>query len=309
MSEHPPPAPQTRVALVVIVALSFLALLAGAVAFAVADDGAPAHDSTRSTDDVPELGLGHVHGLGVDPADGTLYAAGHYGVFRLPDGGEPSRVADRYQDTMGFAVTGPNTFLGSGHPDLSEGLPSRLGLIESTDAGQTWTPLSLSGEADFHTLHAAHGRIYGYDSTSETFMISADRREWDRRSSLPLRNFVVHPAEPGTILASGEEGLIRSRDGGRSWRTIAAAPELVVLAWKTTESLYGVAADGTVHHSADSGSSWAERDDAGGVPEALTVVMRDGDEVLYAAIGERGIVQSDDGGRTFTVRYAAPPAS
>lgn len=82
-------------------------------------------------------GVEHVHGLGVDPADGVLYAATHYGLFRLPEQGDPVRVADRYQDTMGFTVNGPNTFLGSGHPDFvaDPDFPTRLGLIRS-DGGK-----------------------------------------------------------------------------------------------------------------------------------------------------------------------------
>lgn len=58
---------------------------------------------------------------------------------------------------MGFTIAGPQHFLGSGHPDLREKLPSRLGLIASTDNGQSWQQLSLLGKADFHALHAAHG--------------------------------------------------------------------------------------------------------------------------------------------------------
>jgi hypothetical protein len=40
--------------------------------------------------------LGHVHGLGIDPGDDTLYVASHYGVFRVTDG-KPERVADRWR--------------------------------------------------------------------------------------------------------------------------------------------------------------------------------------------------------------------
>jgi hypothetical protein len=67
-------------------------------------------------------GLIHVHGLGVDAADGGVYAATHSGLFRLPDGssGPAVRVADRWQDTMAFTVVGPNQFIASGHPDLRE---------------------------------------------------------------------------------------------------------------------------------------------------------------------------------------------
>jgi hypothetical protein len=36
----------------------------------------------------------------------------------------------------------------------------------------------------------------------------------------------------------------------------------------------------------------------------VTVDVRDGQERLYVAAGERGIVVSADQGRTFTIRYA-----
>jgi len=64
-------------------------------------------------------GLIHVHGLGINPADGTLYAATHTGLFAVRDG-VGQRVADRLQDTMGFTVVGPDHFLGSGHPDVHD---------------------------------------------------------------------------------------------------------------------------------------------------------------------------------------------
>jgi len=55
-----------------------------------------------------------------------------------------------------------------------------LGLIESTDAGRTWSTLSLHGRADFHGLAFAHGLVYGYDSTSGQFMATRDRKIWER---------------------------------------------------------------------------------------------------------------------------------
>ena len=256
--------------------------------------------------DFPDPGVVHVHGLGVDPADGVLYAATHSGLFRLPeDGGKPTRVANRYQDTMGFSVVGPNTFLGSGHPDYREDDPPRLGLIESTDAGETWEPLSLRGKADFHALHAAHGNVYGYESGSGAFMVSTDRKDWETRSELPMRDFAVSPADADTVLATTERGLARSTDGGRTWRSVASPP-LAVLAWESADSSYGVGPDGAVHHSSDGGATWTQRGNAGGPPEAVTFDADGaGGGTLYVAVSEQGIVQSTDGGRTFTTRFAA----
>jgi hypothetical protein len=63
-------------------------------------------------------GVAHVHGLGVNPSDGSLYVATHTGTFRIPEEGQAERIGASYQDTMGFTVAGPDRFLGSGHPDV-----------------------------------------------------------------------------------------------------------------------------------------------------------------------------------------------
>jgi hypothetical protein len=300
-------APSHRGRLLVATGLAALVAVGGVLYLAQAEPGSDALATGSSgvlpPADFPDPGVVHVHGLGVDPADGALYAATHSGLFRLPeDGGEPTRVANRYQDTMGFSVVGPGTFLGSGHPDFREDNPPRLGLIESTDAGVTWQPLSLRGEADFHALHAAHGNVYGYESGSGAFMVSTDREDWEIRSELPMRDFAVSPADPDTVLATTERGLARSTDGGRTWRA-ADAPALAVLAWPSINTLYGIGPDGAVHASSDGGTTWTERGSAGGAPEAVTVSADGGEETLYVAVSERGILQSTDGGRTFTTRY------
>lgn len=107
----------------------------------------------------------HVHGLGINPADKTLFIATHTGTYRVPPDAEQAvRAGDSLQDTMGFTIVGPNRFLGSGHPDpqamREQNLPPNLGLIESTDAGRTWRPISLLGEADFHVLRSSPSRVW-----------------------------------------------------------------------------------------------------------------------------------------------------
>ena len=253
-----------------------------------------------------ETGVVHVHGLGVDPADGVLYAATHSGLFRVPEQGRAERVANRAQDTMGFSVVGPGRFIGSGHPDVREDdvRPPLLGLVESDDAGRTWRRVSLHGEADFHALAAAHDLVYGYDATSGTFMVSSDREQWDARSRLPVRDFAVDPADPDGVVATTEQGPVASTDGGRTWSALRGAPALVVLAWTAQAGLYGVAVDGGVHRSADAGRSWTRTGSVGGPPEAVTVDARDGVTSVYVAVAERGILVSDDGGQRFRVRYA-----
>jgi hypothetical protein len=288
-------------------ALAAAAVAAGAVFLTQAQSSDRAGAGSRALPPLDvETGVVHVHGLGVDPGDGVLYAATHSGLFRVPEQGKAVRVANRAQDTMGFSIVGPGRFIGSGHPDFREDdvRPPLLGLIESGDRGETWDRISLHGKADFHALHAAHGKVYGYDSTSGTFMVTEDREDWDRRAQLPMADFAVSPDDPDGLLATTQQGLVRSSDGGRSWAPVPGAPVLVVLAWAEQGPLYGVAPDGTVHRSADGGTTWTAQGQVGGEPEAVTVDVRDGQERLYVAAGERGIVVSADQGRTFTTRYS-----
>lgn len=243
-------------------------------------------------------GLAHIHGLGVDPADGTLYAAGHHGVFRVPTDGAPERIADRRQDTMGFTVVGPRHFLGSGHPDpRATDQPPHLGLIDSTDAGQSWQTLSLAGRADFHALEARHGLVYGYDSQTGQLMVSADRTNWDLRAQLLLADFAVHPTNRDELLATTREGLARSTDAGRTFAPVQGAPVLQLVDWPARDTLYGIAPDGTVHASVDGGATWERRGQAPGRPGAMTT---HGGEVYVAT--DTGIHSSVDGGRTFSLR-------
>ena len=292
-------------------ALAVLAVAAGA-AFSIqsGDPEAGGGDRLSTGSTLPpldvETGVVHVHGLGVDPGDGVLYAATHSGLFRVPEAGRATRVANRAQDTMGFAIVGPGQFIGSGHPDSREDdvRPPLLGLIESNDRGETWDRISLHGKADFHALHAAHGNVYGYDSTSQSFMVSQNRKDWDRRSQLPMADFAVDPADPDTILATTQDGVVRSTDGGRAWTQAAGAPFLAVLTWAQQGQLYGVTPDGTVQRSADGGVTWDPRGSVDRQPEAMTVDVRDGQETLYVAATDQGILASTDQGRSFTTRYS-----
>lgn len=247
----------------------------------------------------------HVHGLGVNPSDGVIYAATHNGVFRIKPGAPPERVGESYQDTMGFTVIGPDQFLGSGHPDVAgfnAGLPVFLGLIRSGDAGESWESVSLAGDVDFHALVARGGTVYGWDSTSGEFMVSPDTTTWDVRSTIDLVSFVVNPDDGAHVVAATPGGLVESADGGRSWST-ANAPVLAVLGWDGDAGLWGVNPSGDVMQR--SNATWSLVGSLPSAPQALLVQP----DAMYAATGEMGqpaeIYRSSDG-RDWTLLYRDP---
>lgn len=249
-------------------------------------------------------GVAHVHGLGVNPADGSLIVATHYGSFRIPsDGDDAERIGNSLQDTMGFTVAGPDHFFGSGHPDLAgmqAGQPGQLGLIESADGGATWASISLSGEVDFHGLAFAHDLVYGWDSGTGRFMVSADREEWETRSTLDMYGFAVDPKDPDHLVGATPDGSVDSTDGGRTWNDTGGRLFLAV-SWDAHAGLWGVDERGGIWRHTD--GHWERVGLLPGQPQAL-LATPDG---LYAAAHDNaqvtGIYRSTDDGRSWDLRY------
>lgn len=245
----------------------------------------------------------HIHGLGLNPADDSLFIATHTGLFRAAPGADRSRrVGGGYQDTMGFTIVGPDHFLGSGHPEPDADLPPFLGLIESRDGGRSWRALSLEGEVDFHVLEAAGKRVYGYGSDFATreprFLSSADGgRTWRRlEAPEPLVSLALSPDDPDELLASGQRGLHRSADGGRTW-TAVDAPGAGLLAWTRSGTVL-VDFGGDVWHARSSGR-WRPAGTVGGEPAAFDHTP-EGD--LLVALHDGVVKHSTDAGRSWTLR-------
>jgi hypothetical protein len=243
----------------------------------------------------------HIHGLGVNPRDKALFIATHTGLFRLAkDQARPERVGQSDQDTMGFTVVGPDRFLGSGHPgELASG-PPLLGLIDSRDGGRSWTPVSLSGEADFHLLRAAGPRVYGADSSSGRFLVSSDegRSFAEREPPGDVVDLAIDPRDGRRLVASNQTGLQSSEDEGRSWKPLGRAP-VGLVSWVASGGLFHVDAYGRVQASSDDGRTWQPRGSIGTQP---AVFMAADERSLYAALPDGTIRASTDGAKTWTTR-------
>jgi hypothetical protein len=268
----------------VVVSLLFLAGCSDEETGTASAGDAALHEST----------FGHVHGLGVNPADDRLYVASHLGVFRETDAGF-ELVADRRQDTMAFTVAGPDHFLASGHPDPREGGPSHLGLIGSTDAAATWKPLALVGEGDFHTLEIGGDRLYGFNSLTGTLIASEDGQTWVDLLRTPLLDFVVDPEDPDVLVVADERGVLMRLEAGSQPQAISGAPQVGFLDWSPAgDDLAGLGPAGELWLSEDGGTSWSEVGAVPGTPQALSI-----DADPWYAASDRGLFSSTDEGRTW----------
>ncbi|MFD0903528.1 F510_1955 family glycosylhydrolase [Actinomadura sediminis] len=263
------------------------------------EDGTGSHAETGT-------GLGHVHAVAMDPADESIYVAAHYGLFKVESPERATRVADNRQDTMGFTIIGPRTFLASGHPapaDAAEGTPPHLGLMRSTDAGRTWTSVSEVGEADFHSLQQAGSILYAYDSQTAGVRRSRDGgRTWVDGARIEANDLAAHEREPERVYAATQQGVQVSEDSGATFEALREAPDLTHLDVLDDGTLVGVAPDGRVQIGMENSAWRSPGQIPGGQVSAFTAV--DGEHLLAA--GQDGAVhESRDGGRTFDVVYRA----
>jgi len=241
----------------------------------------------------------HVHGLGINPADQSLFIATHGGLFRsAADSDSPSRIGEAGYDLMGFTVAGPDRFLASGHPPLAAADSPHLGLVESSDGGESWEEVSLGGRADFHVLRYSGGSIYGYNGLDGRLMLSTDEGgSWrSLQVPAPIFDLAVDPENPDRFLATTESGLFAGT-GGSQWKR--RGQNLGLLAWPEDGPLLLAEGDGTVSASEDAGRTWRSR---GRLPEAPAVLSAASAEELYAAMPDGTILQSKDGGKTWTPR-------
>lgn len=270
-----------------VAGVTFLALLTGCAAAVEPNSPAPASESA--------LPSPHVHGVGINPSDDHVYLATHDGLFDMSSA-EPERVGPII-DLMGFAVAGPDHFYASGHPGAGTDLPNPVGLIESTDGGQSWTPISRSGASDFHALAASTEMIVGFDGSLVT---SQDGVTWTTLdTTLSPFALAVSPSG-GILLATTPEGVLKSEDGGVSWVALSA-PVFLFVAFADNSTIVGMSPTGEVHVSRDSGATWEAGGSVDGDPHALAATTEDS-SLVVVAVTSTGLYESRDDAATFTSR-------
>ena len=275
-------------------AIAFVGVgLVAALALSGCGQGASAEPSSPASDGLPSE---HVHGVSRDPGSGKVNLATHIGLFVLQSDSSWQKVGPEV-DLMGFAISAPGTFYGSGHPGAGVDLPVPVGLIKSTDAGRTWTSLSRGGQSDFHALTASSKGVMGFDGA---LGVTADGKTWSQ-GALPAAPSALAAAPDGSqVLATTNQGVLSSTDGGRTWVPLASAPPLFLASWADSKTVVGVTTDGGIAVSADAGASWrigAAKVSSGQAASA----SRDKAGVLeILVVTDTGVLQSRDSGATLT---------
>jgi hypothetical protein len=245
-----------------------------------------------------------VGSVDVNPADDSVWLATNTGLWRVPPGGgEPEQITGQLegQDISQELVTrfrGPDRLIASGHPPPDSELPPSLGLIESDDAGATWTEISGLGRTDYHAIQLSGDTIVAGVFQAAAVSISDDGGKTfeERVTPDPLVDLGADPQDPARLIASTQQAVIGSEDGGRTWRERDRIPN-VRFTWPEPDALYRIDPGGPVKLSADGGRTWEERGNTGGEPQAM---FADSADHLVVALIDGTVKESADGGRTWT---------
>jgi photosystem II stability/assembly factor-like uncharacterized protein len=250
------------------------------------------------------IGLYSPVAVAIDPQHAqTIYAswAGRATspVYKSTDGGDHWRV-------RGVAGTTPDFLalaLDPHHPGTLYAVPgnyNQLGVLKSKDDGATWRIVGLRKQHLSSVWVDPSGAIVAITSTG-AFKSRDGGDSWQafgQRAALAYGSLVTDPSAPATVYGAGEDGVVKSVNGGRTWRSVNSGlvstfVSSLVLADGSSKVLYAVASP-DVFKSADGGRRWRLAD--GGIGKQSVLALAAGPHGIYAGTRGTGVFESLDSG-------------
>ena len=172
------------------------------------------------------------------------------------------------------------------------------------------------GAAPQHDLYACanlrgHSQVMGSTRVPvpSGLYVSRDRQEFVHRGHSHIRLFTLtpDPVERDTVWVALLDGVVRAKDGGRTWRTMTGwdmtEPRAIAFDPEVPERIYAGLPDGFAV-SPDRGLTWRRRNDGirRSYTETVTVDRTKSGRVLAGT--EKGIFLTEDAARTWRLVQA-----
>ncbi len=209
--------------------------------------------------------LSHIHNIVL--SEGRVLVASHEGLFTASEDGRWGRIGDEF-DVMALTDV-EGILLASGHPGPGFNFPDPVGLLASSDGGETWEAKSLVGEVDFHLLEASGPTVFGVAANYGVLLKSTDSGStWSSLEVPSMTDLAVNPTNSESVALATETGLHVSTDGGTSFRLIRTAVKPQLLDWSTL-GLFGATEDSVWRWNEDV-EEWNLIQDGFGAIQGLT---------------------------------------
>jgi photosystem II stability/assembly factor-like uncharacterized protein len=248
---------------------------------------------------------GRLTGLGADPR-GTIYASSFHGArFRRGESEqqwirseEDPNSYGGYAFTFAFDPQSPDIVYAAG-----------TGVFKSTDRGETWRQVALSGSRVLGlAIDPTDGDvIYAAEESGMYKSTNGGTRFVPINTGLPANgrtlSLVIDPSAPLTLYVGTNAGVFRTIDGGATWtaaNTGLEEVEIVALAIDPLSplTLYAGSLDNGGYKTIDGGTTWSPLLD---LPYDVRSIAVDPvtPELVYAAIYHRRIRKSENRGESW----------
>ncbi|MEG7842670.1 F510_1955 family glycosylhydrolase [Bacillus mobilis] len=190
----------------------------------------------------------HIHGIGYAGNMPGVSIATHSGI-KVYQNGKWLETKTELHDYMGFQAT-KNGFFASGHPAPGANFKNPLGLMKSSDGGNTLEKLAFYGESDFHNLAVGYNTeaIYLYNERPNSklqqgFYFSTNNgQDWKNSKlkglSSTIHAFSVHPDQASVVAISTKDGVYLSTDYGNTFELFSTSLESTAVTLSNEEVIY-----------------------------------------------------------------------
>jgi hypothetical protein len=236
------------------------------------------------------------HRLAATP--GALFVASPFALRRSSDGGQSFELVER--PTAG-AMTGPMAALGS---TLFVG--TDVGAVRSEDGGETWVSADAGLDGAILAFHRGKAALLARSSAGSLLHWSAAEAAWEKVESGSSYAPGVAASDGKTVLVDTGAGVLRSTDLA-AWSLVSGLE-----AWGYKDLLIAddlglaITAAGDIRRSADAGVSWLPAQQSAVEIGDASRVMQHGDAMF--ALTTNGVARSADGGASWGIALATPPA-
>lgn len=272
--------------------------------------------------EVKDLRVDHIHGLGYPASGDALLIASHNGPVLFEDGVWKEATSEKH-DYMGFQAVADG-FVSSGHPEPESDYENPFGLLKSTNYGETFKQSAFAGEIDFHYLAASYNtdRIYVFnampsENLENGFFYTDDYGKKMTAMGMSgfeaemMSNIAAHPDTPETLAIGTERGLYVSTDSGDTFSLVNSDLYVTYVTLSRSHAFVAEVNEEKVVelHQIDLDSNEGEKLSLPELTEdnAITFIAQHptNEEELSFVTLQNDVFQSTDGGSTWNQLLAA----